>query len=118
MDKLIVALDPRGNQELGVAEMLNPELEDAEVYYLLVSGESDIPVLEDRGIELRMYQDAGYKVGGRGSLWHMKIDNKIPSFPCEDEQYGKVYRDTAIKMYRELGYTVDHIPYMVMISPL
>jgi len=114
--KLLVALEPMGDQELGVSGMLFPEEEDTVVYYLVVSGASEIPVLEDGDIELRIYQDAGYPVGSGDDLWEMQSDDKIPSIV--GEEYASKYLATAIKMYEESGYTVDHLPQMVMISPL
>jgi hypothetical protein len=112
MSKLVVCLEPFGNQELGIGEMLDPS--GKEVSYVLVMGEGEIPVPVDDDIELMIYQEAGHEIRDTDELWDFQCDNHDAYIPTNLDKYT----EKAIEWWEQRGYTAEKLPVLHMVSPL
>jgi|GEM_PF-2911660 len=111
MNKLVLAVEPFGDYEFDVADMLNNK--SKKVGFVLIEGEKKIPepdYYDD--IEVLIYQMNGHNISRSDEIEDLEESGVVIKTKLDD------YIKATIQWYEKKGFKAEKIPALSMITPL
>jgi hypothetical protein len=114
MNTKVIILEPFGDQEFDLGELINPIEDEPKSACLVIQGEGEFPLPESSELELYIYQCRGKEFRSVEEMWEYQQTEILD----EDCMSMDEWVSRTVEWYEQRGFTAIPVKAPDLISPL